>query len=71
MKKIDLIKYGLQGFLCGLVIGGAFAFTLAIGQYNGKTWFDSVCFWNMGLLFCPIFAGLITWEIIKESDLEK
>ena len=71
MKKIDLIKYGLQGFLCGFGIGGAFAFTLSIGQYNSKIWFDSACFWNMGLLFCPMFAGFCTYAIIEESDLTK
>lgn len=67
MKKIDLLKYSLQGFLCGLGAGILFSASLAIGQYNGKIWFDSACFWNMGLLFCPMFAGLITWEIIAEN----
>lgn len=68
MKKMDLLKFGLMGFICGLGIGGLFAFTLAIGQHNNKILFDSACFWNMGLLFCPMFAGLFTWELIKESD---
>lgn len=68
MKKIDLIKYGLQGFLCGLGAGILFSASLAIGQYQNKIWFDSVCFWNMGFLFCPIFAGLFTWEIIQEEE---
>lgn len=68
MKNFNLLKYGFMGFVCGLGVGGLFAFTLAIGQYNGKIWFDSACFCNMGFLFCPMFAGLITWEIIQEEN---
>ena len=68
MKKIDLLKFGFMGFICGLGIGGAFAFALAVGQYQNKIWFDSACFWNMSLVFCPMLAGLFTWEIIDEES---
>lgn len=68
MKNFNLLKFGFMGLVCGLGVGGLFAFALAVGQYNGQTWFDSACFWNIGLLFCPMFAGLFTWEIIQEEE---
>lgn len=67
MKKIDLIKYGIQGFLIGLLLGLSFAFVLAIGQYNGNIWLDREAFWNVAPVFCVIFAGLCTYTIIDEN----
>ena len=68
INKIDLLKFGFMGLVCGLGIGGFFAFALAIGQYNSKIWFDSACFWNVVFLLCPMFTGLLTWEIMQEEN---
>lgn len=67
MKKNNLMKFGIQGFLLGILLGLSFALILSIGQYNGKIWIDRVAFWNVAPVFSVIFAGLCTYIVIDEN----
>lgn len=67
MNKSKLIKFGLQGFLLGILLGLSFALVLSIGQYSGKIWIDRDAFWRVAPVFSFIFAGLWTCIIIDEN----